>query len=88
MSLWNRRERADEVVRMSIGSDERLNVFGVGFTSPDEGREAFVTITARDEAAREAARDLLADVAVADWDAWRRLQLGDWMLRVYPERLS
>jgi hypothetical protein len=44
-------------------------------------------ITAQDESAKEAARELLAGSFCADWDAgWRPLQLGDFLLRLYPER--
>jgi hypothetical protein len=45
-----------------------------------------VMITAQDESAKDAARELLAGSFSADWDAgWRPLQLGDFLLRLYPE---
>lgn len=44
-------------------------------------------ITAQDESAKDSARKLLAGSFCADWDAgWRPLKLGDFLLRLYPER--
>jgi len=44
-------------------------------------------ITASEAGAKDAARGLLWDVVSADWDSgWRSLELGDYLLRLYPDR--
>ncbi|MEA2354919.1 MAG: hypothetical protein QOD61_1048 [Solirubrobacteraceae bacterium] len=44
-------------------------------------------ITASEDGAKDAARRLLGNVVNADWDSgWRPLQLGDYLLRLYPDR--
>jgi hypothetical protein len=74
-------------VRDSIAVDKRLRVFASGFEPRSERPEVVVMITAQDESAKDAARELLAGSFCADWDAgWRPLQLGDFLLRLYPER--
>jgi hypothetical protein len=77
------------MVRDSIAVDERLRVFASGFEPRSECPEVVVMITAQDESAKNAARELLAGSFSADWDdGWRPLQLGDYLLRLYPERSS
>lgn len=84
---WRRRNWADMIVRDSISADKRLRVFASGFEPRSERPEVVVMITAQDESAKDAARELLAGLFCADWDAgWRPLQLGDFLLRLYPER--
>jgi hypothetical protein len=84
---WRRRNWADSTVRDSIAVDKRLRVFASGFEPRSERPEVVVMITAQDESAKDAARELLAGSFCADWDTgWRPLQLGDFLLRLYPER--
>lgn len=91
VSLWRRRNDAERRVREAIDRTAGLTVFGTGFDfSGDGGGEFFVTLTAADEAAKQAATDLLNGSSGLDkieWDhGWRRFKLGDWMIRLYPER--
>jgi hypothetical protein len=84
---WRRRNWADLAVRDSIAVDKRLRVFASGFEPRPERPEVVVMITAQDESAKDSARKLLAGSFCADWDAgWRPLKLGDFLLRLYPER--
>jgi hypothetical protein len=91
-SLWQRCNDAERKVRRAIGAEPGLNIFGTGVETEDarRGRELFVTLTAANEVARVSAPNLLNGYSGLDksgWSAgWRRLQLGDWMIRVYPER--
>jgi len=83
---WRRRNWADLTVRSFIAADKRLRVFASGFEQRSEWPEVVVMITAQDESAKDAARELLAGSFSADWDAgWRPLRLGDFLLRLYPE---
>jgi hypothetical protein len=84
---WRRRNRAEFNIRESIAGDRRLRVFASGFAPGRDELEVVVMITAEDEAAKDAARDLLGETVQADWElGWRSLQLGDYLLRLYPER--
>ena len=60
-----------------------------GEDSPSDG-EFFVTLTAASASARDEASRLLngcSGLSEEEWErGWRRLDLGDWMIRVYPER--
>ena len=86
VSAWRRRNQAELCIRDSIAVDGRLNVFASGF-QPGESPEVVVMITASDDGAKDVARRLLGDLVNADWDSgWRSLQLGDYLLRLYPDR--
>ena len=62
-------------------------MFASGFEPGDESPEVVVMITASEDEAKDAARRLLGDLVTADWDSgWRALQLGDYLLRIYPDR--
>lgn len=90
-TLWRRRNDAERSVRSAIARQPGLKIFGVGMEGrPGSRGEFFVTLTATDESARRSAQQLLngcSGLSSQDWTSgWRRLQLGDWMIRVYPER--
>jgi hypothetical protein len=91
-SLWQRCNDAELKVRRAIGAEPGLSIFGTGVETGAArgGKELFVTLTAANEAARISAPNLLdgySGLDKSDWaDGWRRLQLGDWIIRVYPER--
>lgn len=93
-SIWRRRNDAEHLIREAIKASPGLSVFGTGFDVDHEGRagEVFVTLTAANEAAKRAADERLnrsLGFGYSVWAAgWRRLQLGDWMIRVYPERCA
>ena len=87
VSAWRRRNQAELHIRDSISADTRLSVFASGFEPGNGSPEVVVMITASEDGAKDAARCLLADVVTADWDSgWRSLQLGDYLLRLYPNR--
>lgn len=86
-SAWRRRNHAELRIRDSISADARLSVFASGFEPGESSPEVVVMITASEDGAKDAARRLLSDLASADWDSgWRSLQLGDYLLRLYPDR--
>jgi hypothetical protein len=86
-SAWRRRNQAELCIRNSISADARLSIFASGFEPGDEFPTVVVMITASEEGAKDVARRLLGDVVSADWDrGWRSLQLGDYLLRLYPDR--
>lgn len=90
-SLWRRRNDAERNIRQAIGTEPGLSIFGIGLDRGN-GRagEVFVTLTAANDTARQAAPRLLngnLGLEADDWaGGWSRLELGDWMIRVYPER--
>lgn len=89
-AMWRRRNDAERRIRQAISAQSGLAVFGTGVEGKGRRAELFVTLTAADEAARDAAPGLLSGRCGLDesgWSrGWRRLQLGDWMIRLYPER--
>lgn len=89
-SVWRRRNHAERVVREAISAEPGLHVFGTGVEGREHAGEVFVTLTAADDAARQAVPQLLnGSLGLREDDltrGWRRLELGDWMIRVYPER--
>jgi hypothetical protein len=86
-SAWRRRNHAELRIRDSIAADGRISVFASGFEPGQTSPVVVVMITARGDGAKDAARRLLGDLVSADWDrGWRPLQLGDYLLRVYPDR--
>ncbi len=86
-SAWRRRNNAELRIRDSISADARLNVFASGFEPGESSPEVVVMITASDDGAKDATQRLLCDLVSADWDSgWRSLELGDYLLRLYPDR--
>jgi hypothetical protein len=86
-SAWRRRNQGELRIRNSISADARLSIFASGFEPGDESPTVVVMITASEDGAKDAARRLLGNVVNADWDSgWRPLQLGDYLLRLYPDR--
>lgn len=90
VGLWRRRNLAEMKIRQAIQNQPGLSIFGIGLDrSRGSGGEFFVTLTAADFEARQKAPRLLgkySGLSKADWSrGWRRLDLGDWMIRVYPE---
>jgi hypothetical protein len=86
----HRRNYAEFLIRDRLESVEDVYVLRSSWRSNGAGPEPFVAVIARNDAARSAAHEALADVAGLDSDEWNRswtaLSLGDWMIWVYPER--
>jgi hypothetical protein len=85
-----RRNRAEALVRDRLASIEDAYVFRSSWHRNGAGPEPLVAVIARDEEARHRAQEALADIAgfpAEQWQtSWTPLDLGDWMVWVYPER--
>ncbi len=85
-----RRNRAEALVRDRLASIEDAYVFRSSWHQNGASPEPFVAVIARDDEARGRAQDALADIAgfpAEQWQtSWTPLDLGDWMVWVYPER--
>ena len=88
--LHVRRNHAEALVRDRLEGLEEVYVDRASWHRNGHGTEAFVAIIARDPDARDTARSALEAVAGLsdeEWrSAWISLDLGDSMIRVYPER--
>jgi len=85
-----RRNRAEALVRDRLASIEDVYVFRSSWHRNGAGPEPLVAVIARDDEARHRAQEALADIAgfpAEQWQtSWTPLDLGDWMVWVYPER--
>lgn len=85
-----RRNRAEALVRDRLALIEDVYVFRSSWHRNGAGPEPLVAVIARDEEARHRAQEALADIAgfpAEQWQtSWTPLDLGDWMVWVYPER--
>jgi hypothetical protein len=89
-----RRNRAELAVRDRLGEDPGIYIHRSRLSEPADGAgpEVIVSVIARDELARKRAEQLLADVAgfpAQEWaERWRPLDLGDSLVRLYPESVA
>ena len=85
-STLERRNRCEFAVREILGDDPALYVHR---SRLDSARRVVLTLIARDEAGRERAEGLLGDLAgfpAEQWEErWVSLNLGDALIRIYPE---
>lgn len=91
MSL-RRRNQVEAIVRDRLASTEDVYVLRSSWHQNGAGPEPLVAVIARNDEARSRAREALADVAGFPAEQWRTswtpLSLGDWMIWVFPERVS
>jgi hypothetical protein len=85
-----RRNRAEALVRRRVEAVEDLFVLRSSWHRNGSGPEPLVAVVARNGESRDAAREVLADIAGFSADSWSslwtRLSLDDWMIWIYPER--
>jgi hypothetical protein len=85
-----RRNRAEALVRNRLALIEDVYVLRSSWHQNGAGPEPLVAVIARDDEARGRAQGALADIAgfpAEQWQtSWTPLDLGDWMVWVYPER--
>jgi hypothetical protein len=90
-STLQRRNRCEFAVREILGDDPALYVHRsrLDESTPDGTRRVVITLIARDQAGRDRARHLLNEFAgfpAEEWDQrWVPLNLGDALIRIYPE---
>jgi hypothetical protein len=86
-----RRNRGEALVRDRLASTEDVYVLRSSWHQNGAGPEPLVAVIARNDEARDHAREALADIAGLSAEQWRTswtpLDLGDWMIWVYPERV-
>lgn len=91
MSL-RRRNRAEALVRGRLALVEDTYVLRSSWHQNGTGPEPLVAVIARNEEARSRVQEALADIAGFPTERWRTswtpLSLGDWMIWVYPDRVS
>jgi hypothetical protein len=91
-AMWRRRNEVELYVRRAIEGQPGLRIFGIGLDrKAGADGEFFVTLTATSSARKQASRLLrnCSGLSEQDWMVgWRQLDLGDWMIRIYPERHS
>jgi hypothetical protein len=91
MSL-RRRNRVEALVRERLAPIDDVYVFRSSWHQNGGGPEPLVAVIARNDEARDHAREALADIAGLPAEQWRTswmpLSLGDWMIWIYPERAS
>lgn len=87
-----RRNRVETLVRDRLASTEDVYVLRSSWHQNGVGPEPLVAVIARNDEARSCAREALADIAGFPAEQWRTswmpLSLGDWMIWVFPERVS
>jgi hypothetical protein len=75
-----------------LASTEDVYVLRSSWHQNGAGPEPLVAVIARNDEARSRAREALADIAGFPAEQWRTswtpLSLGDWMIWVFPERVS
>jgi hypothetical protein len=85
-----RRNRAEALVRDRLALIEDAYVLRSFWHQNGAGPEPLVAVIARDDDARGRTQEALADIAgfpTEQWQtSWTPLDLGDWMVWVYPER--
>lgn len=90
--LHRRRNAAERRVRDAVAGVPDVYVDRASWRVNGNGPEIFVAIVARTEEARQRARDALAPVAGLTPDQWASgwiaLDLGDAMIRLFPERAN
>jgi len=88
----HRRNRAERLIRDRLDTRDDIYVHRSSWHPGGAGVEPCVAVIARNDDARDAARAVLEDLAglpEEHWQqAWTQLSLGDWMIWVYPERVS
>lgn len=90
LSTLQRRNRCEFAVREILGDDPALYVHRSRLDDPAEGaRQVVLTLIARDRAGRDRAKGLLGELAgfpAEEWEErWVSLNLGDALIRIYPE---
>jgi hypothetical protein len=85
-----RRNQVEALVRDRLVSTKDVYVLRSSWRVNGVGPEPLVAVIARNDTARDSAREALADIAgLSDeqWQtSWTPLSLGDWMIWVFPER--
>lgn len=85
-----RRNRVEALVRDRVALTDDVYVLRSSWHQNGAGPEPLVAVIARNDEARGSAREALADIAGFPAEQWRTswtpLNLGDWMIWVYPER--
>jgi hypothetical protein len=91
LSTLQRRNRCEFAVREILGDDPALYVHRsrLDESAADGVPRVVLTVIARDQAGRERAKALLRHLAgfpAEEWDdRWVSLNLGDALIRIYPE---
>ena len=87
-----RRNRVEVLVRNRLASTEDAYVLRSSWHQNGVGPEPLVAVIARNDEARSRVQEALTDIAgfpAEQWHtSWTPLSLGDWMIWVYPERVS
>ena len=87
-----RRNRAEGRVRDRLTAIDDVYVLRSSWHQNGHGPEPLVAVIARDDDARDLAREALSDISGLEPSAWledwKALSLHDWMIWVYPERIA